>query len=102
MTDVPVACSLNASDLTNRMDRWNALTNQAKPVVVKTDTGLRLAFRVKEDITDELTELAELERACCAFASWTVRQEPDAIVLDISAASDEGIATVHGMFTDLA
>lgn len=33
MDDVPVACSLNASDLANRMNRWIALTNQAKPVV---------------------------------------------------------------------
>jgi len=101
MNDVPVACSLNASDLTNRMNRWNALTDQAKPVVTRTDTGLRLAFSQKPGIAGELTELAGLERACCLFASWTVRQDPNAVVLDISASSEEGVATVHGMFTSV-
>jgi hypothetical protein len=101
MNDVPVACSLNASDLTDRMNRWNAVTDQAKPIVTRTDTGLRVAFSQKPGIAGELTELAELERACCAFASWTVSQELDAVVLDISASSEEGITAVHGMFTSL-
>jgi hypothetical protein len=101
MTDVPVACSLSASNLTDRMNRWSILTDQAKPVVTRTDTGLRLAFSQKSGITGELTELAELERACCQFASWTVRQEPDTVVLDISASSEEGITAVHGMFAPL-
>ncbi len=102
MNEVPVACSLNASDLTDRMNRWNVLTDQAKPVVTSTDTGLRLAFLPNQGVAEELTALAELERACCAFASWTVRADADGVVLDISASSEEGIAAVHGMFTSLA
>jgi hypothetical protein len=102
MNDVPVACSLNASDLTDRMNRWNALTDLAKPLLTRTDNGLRLAFPLKSGVADELTELAELERACCAFASWTVRQELDTVVLDISASSEEGITAVHGLFASLA
>jgi len=98
MNDVPVACSLNASDLTDRMNRWNALTDQAKPIVTRTNKGLKVAFSQKPGIADELTELAELEGDCCAFASWTVRQDLDTVVLDISASSDEGIAAVHDMF----
>ena len=101
MNDVPVACSLNAGDLTDRMNRWNALTDQAKPVVTRTDTGLRVAFSQKPGITDELTELTALERDCCAFASWTVRQDLDTVVLDISASSEEGISAVHDMFKSL-
>jgi hypothetical protein len=101
MEDVPVACSLNTSDLADRMNRWAALTNDAKPVVVKTETGLRLAFSQKPGVADELTELTELERACCAFASWSVWQDTDSVVLEISASSEEGITAVHGLFTSL-
>ncbi|HXS65867.1 MAG TPA: hypothetical protein VN767_23695 [Streptosporangiaceae bacterium] len=103
MNDVPVACSLDASDLTSRMNRWNALTDQAKPVVTRTNTGLRVAFSKKPGIADELAELAALERDCCAFASWTVRQDLDTVVLDISASSAEGVAVVQDMlFTSSA
>jgi hypothetical protein len=62
---------------------------------------LRLLFRDGPDVEDELQQLATLERDCCAFADWSVRVRGEEVVLDITGASEEGIAAVQAMFTDL-
>jgi hypothetical protein len=65
-----------------------------------TANGLRLIFRAP-GVEDEVRQLAELERDCCAFAYWSVHHRGEKLVLDVTADGDEGIAAVHGMFNTL-
>ncbi len=70
--------------------------------VSRTSSGQRLAFRAGQEVADELEELAALERGCCSFATWSVDRTGDQLILDISAAGQEGAEAVHALFADLA
>jgi hypothetical protein len=96
-----VACSLEQRELPQRWQRWRALAARAAIDLVSTQDGLRLSFRAERGVEDELNELAGLERQCCAFADWSVRSTGAEVVLEISAASEESIAAVQGMFGSL-
>ncbi len=99
--DAVVACSLNRGELTERGKRWDGLAVQAFVERVPTERGLRLVFRRADRVEDELRELAELERECCAFAEWTVSAEGDRVVLDVGGLSDEAVAAVQALFRRL-
>jgi hypothetical protein len=96
-----IACSLEKSDLAERRDRWRRLAERAAVDVRTTEAGLRLRFRHAPGVEGELDQLAELERDCCAFAHWSVHTRGEEVVLDVTAASEEGIAAVQAMFNDL-
>lgn len=89
-----IACTLNYRQMGDRRRRWHELADRAFVDREETATGIRLVFRDDEGVADELRELAELERECCAFAAWSV----EGSVLEVSGTSDEGVAAVHGMF----
>lgn len=97
----PVACTLSHQDLGRRAGRWLALARRAGQRVSRTDSGLRLTFRAGPDVAAELDELAELERDCCAFASWSVTSAGDTLVLDVTADGEVAVAAVHAMFASL-
>jgi hypothetical protein len=83
-----IACTLDEGDRGSRRERWLALGSCALVGIETTRRGLRL-------------ELAELERDCCAFATWTVRSEEGRIVLDVAADGDDAVPVVQGMFGPL-
>jgi hypothetical protein len=96
-----IACALGEADLSNRQNRWLQLGQHATTDVVTTANGLRLLFRVAPGVEEELRQLAELERDCCAFAEWSVHARGEELALDVTADSEEGIASVQGMFDKL-
>ncbi len=69
----PIACSLAQTDLAHRQDRWLQLWQRAAVDAVTTSNGLRLLFRATPGVERELSQLAELEQDCCAFADWSVQ-----------------------------
>ena len=95
-TSIPVACTLGAADLAAQHRRWEQLMAQALTERSETADGLRLTFRPEAE--DELRALVTVETGCCAWATWTVEPADGAVVLSVRSA-DEGIATLHGMFT---
>ena len=92
-----IACTLNASQMSDRQRRWHELAGRAFVERVETERGVRLEFRDEPGVADELKELAELERECCGFADWS----PNGAALDVTGKSDVAIAAVHGMFRSL-
>ena len=97
-----VSCSLNRESLAERSERWHRLAELAFVRRSKTEQGLRLEFRRRPGVEQELLELATLERECCAFADWRVHAENGVVALDVGGRSDEGIAAVQAMFTSLS
>jgi hypothetical protein len=88
-------CTLTSDELLARGKRWRAL---GAAEVAETANGLRLSFPSQAET--ELRQLAELERDCCAFASWAVTRLGDRAVLDITAEG-EAVAAVQKMFGSL-
>ena len=93
---IPIACTLGATSLAAQARRWEQLMARALTGRDETPDGLRLSFRPEAE--DELRALVAVETGCCAWATWTVEPTDGAVVLDVRSA-DEGIATLHGMFT---
>jgi hypothetical protein len=94
-----VSCTLTNNDRGTRRERWRRIAADGVGGVVETPTGLRLVFRSSAPVARELGELAELERECCAFATWTVREDGAHLVLDVDSEG-EGLAALHAMFED--
>jgi hypothetical protein len=88
-------CTLTSVELVTRGERWRAL---GAADVVDTTNGLRLSFPAHTE--PELRKLVELERDCCAFASWDVTMQGDRTVLDITAEG-EAVAAVQALFGSL-
>jgi hypothetical protein len=91
-----IACTLTDGERGDRRERWRRLAEQGSGDVVETATGLRLVFPASDGVERELRELVELERECCAFATWTVRRAGPQLVLDVDGEGD-ALAAVHGM-----
>jgi hypothetical protein len=97
MTAKTIACTLTGCEQLDRRERWHRLRDAGSGVRFETPTGLRLEFSRSETVARELRELAELERVCCPFATWTVRETGPRVVLDVDA-EDDAVAVLHTMF----
>jgi hypothetical protein len=99
---LPVACTLGAGDLASRVARWRAVAARAAGERSTTEHGIRLSFATAPGVAAELHELAALERDCCAFATWTVHEDTDRILIDVSGDTPEAATAVQTLFSELA
>jgi hypothetical protein len=97
-----VSCSLGQAELSQRAARWANLSARAHGQASSTESGLRLIFTADQGAGAELRELVELERDCCAFATWSVHENGGHFTVTIDANTPEGIAAVQAMFTSLS
>jgi hypothetical protein len=96
-----ISCTLTTTDLAAQREHWLRLIAAAGAGREKTASGLRLRFRADSGTAAELDRLAAVERDCCAWATWTVSASPGKVILDVTSSGD-GIAALHGMFTEAA
>ena len=96
-----IACTLNHDDLSSRRARWAALASHALLEIETTRRGLRLVFAGNDGVAAELRELAELERECCAFATWTVEVDVRGVALELAGIEDAAVPAVRAMFGPL-
>jgi hypothetical protein len=92
---LPIACTLSSEDLQDREGAWRKLMGSG---LVKRDVvtgGIRLS--AAPGAAAALLELVELERECCAWIQFEVR---DAAVVTMTAPGD-GEAVLTEMFKAL-
>src|SRR5215217_755409 len=87
-TDLPIACSLSATELPARLTQMAELGRDALVDVKLTGTHATLRFVAGAGVRERVTSVLAGESACCAFLAMQVRDEPDAVVLDITAPED--------------
>jgi hypothetical protein len=84
---VPIACTLDAGALGERLAAWRALLAQVRrrePL----EGGVRLRFPAGAALAGEAERLAAAEQACCSFFAFELAVRPDGTVLDVRAPAE--------------
>ena len=87
-TELPIACSLSATEQPVRLAQMTELGRDALVDVKLSGTRATLRFAAGADVRERVTSFVAAESACCPFLAMDVSGEPDAIVLSISAPED--------------
>lgn len=95
-----VACTLDRTDLKSQRERWLDLGANFGLARQETADGLRLTFTQHPAVVAELEALVQVENECCSWAAWSVEPEDADTVAMVARSRGEGIATLHGMFTE--
>ena len=82
----PIACTLGADDYRARRE-WIAAVNAAGLREVRRD-GLRLELTYALEARADVLELVRREQACCAFLSFQVHDDADAVRLTVTAPQE--------------
>jgi hypothetical protein len=83
-TELPIACSLSATELPARLAQMAELGRDAIADVELGEPHATLRFAAGAGVRERVTSVVAAESVCCAFLAMQVRDEPDAVVLDIS------------------
>lgn len=84
-TEIPIACSLNAGELTHRFAEISNLGREALLDAEPTELGATLRFTPEPGVQARLARIVAAESECCGFLTMAVRSESDAVVLTIAA-----------------
>ena len=83
--ELPIACSLSATELPERLDAMAALGNAALLDVRDAGTRAELRFAAAPGVRDRVDAIVAAESECCAFLSMRVTDAPGIVVLNIDA-----------------
>lgn len=79
---VPDACTLPTEEQPIRIAEFDELfRNQV--VSATRHTATRLVLQMRPGCAEAVRDLTDRESQCCSFFTFIVRDEPDAVVLDI-------------------
>lgn len=84
-TDLPIACSLSAADMSVRAAEMGAIGRASLIGAEAEDGRAVLGFRVEAGTRERLAAIVAAEAECCPFLTMTLREEPGALVLAIEA-----------------
>jgi hypothetical protein len=79
---IPIACSLPADDMGDRLHEWQALLGKAS-AREPTPAGHRLTFARDAELARALADLAAREIECCPFFTFAIRLTNDALQFDV-------------------
>src|SRR3954465_5262968 len=102
MTDLPIACTLSADELTNpSADLLPALVSLPTSVRVGADS-VALEFRAENATLDRLSRIINRERTCCAFLRFTLLVPPGGAEFQFTVDGPPGtgalLASLHPAF----
>lgn len=86
--ELPIACSLSATDLHTRLQDMNALGRDALLDSHVDGAHARLRFAAAGGVRERVEAIVAAESECCAFLAMRVGDEPGAVVLTIDAPAD--------------
>lgn len=79
---VPIACTLDAGAMPDRLADWKAVLDRARVRTTADDGATRVEFG--DDVrVGELAELAAAEQHCCAFFSFAITVDQRGVALEV-------------------
>lgn len=98
--ELPVACTLGASDGPARLQRWKRLHRIAALTAQLINGELEVRYQAGPEVLAELQDLVTAQRVCCAFVSWAVTQDSGQPILRVTApaGSPQDIEPIAAMF----
>ncbi len=99
--ELPVACTLGASDGPARLQRCQHLHQIAVPTAQLTNGELEVRYQPGPEVLAELQDLVAEEQVCCAFVSWAVTEDSGQPILHVTApaGSPQDIEPIAALFT---
>ena len=87
----PIVCDMtDAPDTTDeRIGRYQALFGRALIGRDRTDSGIGFRLRAEPGVEEEVNALAALDKACCAFFTFTITRQGDEIWWDTTVPDDD-------------
>jgi MerR family transcriptional regulator, copper efflux regulator len=95
-TSAPIACTLEAGAMPERLSAWQALLTNVRARTTTPDGRLRVEFDDRVDLA-ELASLVGAEQQCCRFFDFTLTIDRRGTGLEI-VAPDEAADLVSAMF----
>jgi|Tabmets5t2r1_1033131.scaffolds.fasta_scaffold49374_2 hypothetical protein len=86
--ELPIACSLKAAELPARLAEITTLGDDALIDVHRPPGHAELRFAAGDGIRDRVEAIVRAEAHRCAFLNMEVRDEPNLVVLRITASAD--------------
>jgi hypothetical protein len=86
--ELPIACSLSAADLPERLQQMALLGRDALLDAHVDGRYARLRFAAGEGVRERVDAIVAAESRCCAFLTMRVTGEPDVVALSIDAPED--------------
>ncbi len=85
---IPIACSLDASDLRQRLDEIAAVG--ADSLIERSAEGERHLLRFRSDLNTRrrLESIVAAEAKCCSFLDLSLEEQGGELVLTVSAPKD--------------
>ncbi len=99
MKELPIACTLDASDGQRRLTQWRGLGERAMLSAHLAERTLTVAY--EPAALTELTALVRAEQTCCAFLDWALEERVDQLVLTIrsDAKGEPELSRLAGLFS---
>ena len=86
--ELPIACSLTATELPARLAEITTLGDDALIDVLREPGLAELRFAAADGVRDRIEAIVRAEAQCCAFLNMEVRDEPDLVVLHVTAPAE--------------
>lgn len=96
---VPIACTLHAGALDERVEEWRALVATSVVAVESDATSVRLLLTDSEAALLAAVSLGAREKACCPFFDVAIEIQPGSRVLRLSVP--DGAQEVLASFAEM-
>jgi hypothetical protein len=87
-TEIPIACSLDAGDLEQRLAEITAVGKESLIASEEKGEQFLLRFRADAGIRQRLERIVAAEAECCAFLDLALTESGGELVLSVGAPQD--------------